>query len=475
VKRITALMALGIFTLTAFAGCSLTDWRLRRSVVTQASTLTELQYQQVLGNLAMMSVDPDAMPTHVNLRDGSAQIQDNGSLSSASPYSLFPSAIGSRTVVAQWSMIPVTDDVELRLLRLTYRRALGFDEELELDLANDLAHELCNLVSNSDYLDLRSDPNVNVEVLKAAKLFEDLGKPWPGGEDPSRLLKPRTIDPELRWPRSMNDVFDVPPRGLKNLIVLALEADGLHLRVYDGEGNMKKWDETNLAGKELQIDALKKRLESLEKSRESTPNDRKLTADETKELKVLLEPIVSDVYPNPTNLHGDYFLENLELFEPTMHKLNNLASAFNQLNLGSTDNQLIYEDEIKPGFGRKLDVKFIKTWDTSIYVSQEKNGKFYQWSVSPVVRDARRQVKEFYEDFLEIRPGWFEVGPKKAVPHDACYVGRYKDQYAWVCAGGRKDLADFTIKIQNFATLIKDQTITTIPGGPRYSPSIPTR
>ena len=81
------------------AGCVFTDWGLRRSVVTQASTLTELQYQQVLGNLAMMSLDPDAVPTHINIRDGSAQIQDNGVISSASPASLYPSLSGSRTVV----------------------------------------------------------------------------------------------------------------------------------------------------------------------------------------------------------------------------------------------------------------------------------------------------------------------------------------------------------------------------------------
>jgi hypothetical protein len=158
-----------------------------------------------------------------------------------------------------------------------------------------------------------------------------------------------------------------------------------------------------------------------------------------------------------------------------MFRLHNVANAFSQLTIGSSDNELVFQDEIKPGFARKTDLAFIKSWDTALYVMKGANGNFYQYGASPVVRDARRQVKEFYEDFFEIRPGWFSVGPKKAVPHDACYVGRYKHQYAWVCAYGRKDLADFTIKIQNFATLIKDQTITTIPGGPRYSPSIPTR
>ncbi|HEV3311918.1 MAG TPA: hypothetical protein VG815_15515, partial [Chloroflexota bacterium] len=49
-RRFAALLALGLSVLTLNSGCVLTDWRLRKSVVTQASTLTELQYQQVLGN-----------------------------------------------------------------------------------------------------------------------------------------------------------------------------------------------------------------------------------------------------------------------------------------------------------------------------------------------------------------------------------------------------------------------------------------
>jgi len=45
--------------LAAF-GC--TDAQLRRSTVRQASTLSELQYQQVLENLATLCVDPNVLP-----------------------------------------------------------------------------------------------------------------------------------------------------------------------------------------------------------------------------------------------------------------------------------------------------------------------------------------------------------------------------------------------------------------------------
>jgi hypothetical protein len=122
---------------------------LRRSTVEQATTLTDLQYQQVLSNLAMFCQNPSAMPWHVNLRDGSAQVADLGALTVGGELTrtskALPSLLGSRTVVEQWGMTPVTDDTELRLLRIAYRRALGYDESIsdhDNELANDLAHEL---------------------------------------------------------------------------------------------------------------------------------------------------------------------------------------------------------------------------------------------------------------------------------------------------------------------------------------------
>lgn len=348
-KRLAATSLLCCLLLASATGCTLTNWRLRRSVVNQAGTLTELQYQQVLGNLAMMSLDPDAFPTHVTLRDGSAQIQDNGSISSASPSNIYPSVLGSRTVVEQWTLIPITDDVELRILRLAYRRALGYDEKPDIDLVNDLAHDLCKQISNDDNIDLRSDPAVNIAVLKGARLFDDL----------------KNVDPRER------DVHNY--------------------------------------------------LEALEEA---------------------------------------YYFKAVDAFEPSLSRLNILANAFRQLSINANDERLIFKDEIEPEL----------SMDIGTY-PKNFEGKLYPLTASPTVRDARRQVKQFYDDVAKIRGGWFGVGPKRAVPNDASYVGHYRGQYAWVCAGGRKELADFSLKVLDFATLIKDPTITSVPGGPRYSPA----
>lgn len=41
-------------------------------------------------------------------------------------------------------------------------------------------------------------------------------------------------------------------------------------------------------------------------------------------------------------------------------------------------------------------------------------------------------------------PGWYQIGCKKDVPKDACYVGRWGDRYAWVTGDGMPQLARFT-------------------------------
>lgn len=122
-------------------GC--TNNQLRRSTVGQAMTLTEIQHRQVLQNLASFAGNPYALPKHVSIHDGTAQITDNGSILGQVINRHFLQIGGQRTIVDQWSMQPVTNDVALKLLRVAYRDAFGAGQNLYTqDLANDLAHEL---------------------------------------------------------------------------------------------------------------------------------------------------------------------------------------------------------------------------------------------------------------------------------------------------------------------------------------------
>jgi len=132
--------------------------RLKQRTINQAGTLPDLQYQQVLDNLALFAANPSALPWHVNLREGTTQITDSGSAGAlvdlGPPVSTQPQAFGSRTVVAQWGMSPVIDATELRLLRIAYRRAHGSGEMPDPEFLNRLAHEIKDqMPANSDLRD----------------------------------------------------------------------------------------------------------------------------------------------------------------------------------------------------------------------------------------------------------------------------------------------------------------------------------
>jgi hypothetical protein len=149
-------------------GC--TNNQLRRSAVGQARTLTEIQHQQVLQNLATFAGNPYALPRPVTLHDGRAQITDNGSILGQVITGRFLQIGGQRTVVDQWSMLPITNDVSLRLLRTAYRRALGSHDDLyTANLANDFAQELEKQTYQVD--DLRTLVNNRALIERAQEGF----------------------------------------------------------------------------------------------------------------------------------------------------------------------------------------------------------------------------------------------------------------------------------------------------------------
>lgn len=150
------LSILALAALALSAGCT-TD-RLRQRTVNQGATLPELQYQQVLDNLALFAGNPAALPWHINLREGTTQITDSATVGAAvdlgPPSETLPQIFGSRTAVAQWGGSPVINPLQLRLLRIAYRRAFGSPEMPSPELLDELAHELKNQAAiNSDLRD----------------------------------------------------------------------------------------------------------------------------------------------------------------------------------------------------------------------------------------------------------------------------------------------------------------------------------
>jgi hypothetical protein len=129
-----------LLVLVVASGC--TSVQLRNNTVRQVGTLTHLQHQVVLNNMAAYTCNPDAIPFQANLRIGATQIVDSASTSMGRYIGEFTALLGlSRTAVNQWMTAPVTDEATLRLLRIAYRRSLGYEEDLYTDdLANRFAH-----------------------------------------------------------------------------------------------------------------------------------------------------------------------------------------------------------------------------------------------------------------------------------------------------------------------------------------------
>jgi hypothetical protein len=123
------------------AGCN--ALQLAHSTVRQSSKLTDMQYQQVLENLAMLSAEPGALPWFNKATGGKTTIQQTGQASGGLNWDYLAGAkaatflnhldkknLGIQATqqnVGEWDTTPEINPDKLRLMRCLYLRALGFD------------------------------------------------------------------------------------------------------------------------------------------------------------------------------------------------------------------------------------------------------------------------------------------------------------------------------------------------------------
>jgi hypothetical protein len=139
-------------TMVGLALCCLgcTQLQLARSTVNQGRTLSDLQRQQVLDNLAMFASNPDALAWHVKLQGGLVQVADQGSLGLLGTLfndaSMTPSASAQRGVVGQWDVEPSVDVDELESLQLAYRLAIHpQDAETRVEIYREIGETAVSL------------------------------------------------------------------------------------------------------------------------------------------------------------------------------------------------------------------------------------------------------------------------------------------------------------------------------------------
>jgi hypothetical protein len=129
-----ALLLLGL--LWTPSGC--THIALQKDTVRTTNTLADLQFQQVLDNVARFQCNPDTVPSFAVATAGTVSVLDTSGAGVSPTYSptltfqqqgggalpilslLFPFT-ASRAVTENWSLTPITDADNLRRLRCAYR------------------------------------------------------------------------------------------------------------------------------------------------------------------------------------------------------------------------------------------------------------------------------------------------------------------------------------------------------------------
>lgn len=127
-RRILALMMI-----LPMGGCA--HRQLGRSTILTASSINPIEYGMVLDNIAMFTCEPETLPWHVRLGDGTVQIQDWAGIGQqGGGFTTFNGVRfginnygpqGSRRVSLQWGTDAVNDPDQLLALQDIYRRAIG--------------------------------------------------------------------------------------------------------------------------------------------------------------------------------------------------------------------------------------------------------------------------------------------------------------------------------------------------------------
>jgi hypothetical protein len=177
------LFGLTACALLAAMGC--TNTQLRITTVNQGSTLSDIQYQMVLRNLASFAANPSFIPWHVSIVGGTAQVAD-----AATAHSLFiwqvapritnqwlnwdPGATGSRTIVQQWSTNPIVHTDALKVLQMAYRRAFGFQEMPDKKLLEDIAQDVKKQIVSGEDLKTETALFYQSQFARLAKSYESV-------------------------------------------------------------------------------------------------------------------------------------------------------------------------------------------------------------------------------------------------------------------------------------------------------------
>src|SRR4051812_16797574 len=111
--------------LALLSGC--THLQLSRSTLRQAGTITDLEYKQVISNLAAYHCNPDVLPHFAVVGTGGTSITDQGGLNVELEWDaskLVRKLLGlqaTREVEEQWTLAPVVNPDKLRAIKSVFQ------------------------------------------------------------------------------------------------------------------------------------------------------------------------------------------------------------------------------------------------------------------------------------------------------------------------------------------------------------------
>lgn len=487
----------------------------------------------------MFYANPAAIPFHVTLHDGSAQISDFGNgfatfniLDSNKLFSAIPGISGSRTVVEQWSLQPVTDDTALKLLQRAYHCALGRPDPFDPDFANDLANELKKQIAVTE--DLKNSSRVFYDMQMENALRRHIEHEQLAMAEKitqlSEAIK-KELDPTTR---------DALQRALDTAASTRLSAtasaatygtfDAATQTTSDAGCSICDTEESECI--ELLICG-KNQCRRCPDNRPSGCTCSRLPSVECEECKNGAKcPTGFYELENPlyvrTGATIKWYVPGCDEHCPKQGKLEeqkcppDAPGPFYVIETCCCDDHKCGEPDAKQrdakcgtwtGFALQPDpfrfqVMVTKCIPGSVTFSSPSGpeGIAYQiWQVdcnkdgckcgepppkclicsgrvivfgalrSPLTVEVCRQVREVKEDISKIKSiqsGWFSVGTCKPKTH--CLVGEYSycgcKYYAWVNEGGQEELSKFTLTVLKFGALLKEAQVVGIAGGVKFFP-----
>jgi len=168
-----------------FTGCN--HIQLQRNALQQAGTVRDLQYQQVLDNLAMFHANPFAIPSQSLVNTGTTVVQTTGGAGGAfgwkwnpfrtvsEAFSPAPAAgLAQRQTSGAWVLAPTMDAEQLKVIRATYQIATGQEE-----IADSTGCKRCIDVFQEYFAHCCSDPPPEEGDCKCKSKQEKMPVPRP--------------------------------------------------------------------------------------------------------------------------------------------------------------------------------------------------------------------------------------------------------------------------------------------------------